>query len=122
MATILVVEDSNENAQLVITAMESRGYEVVWVKDGETAVQVTQKLLPDLILMDLRLPRLNGWEATRLIRQDGRTANIPIFAISVEAKGDDRQRAFDAGCDEYFSKPFSVNDLRGAVADYIGTP
>lgn len=122
MSVILVVEDSNENAQLMITAMESRGYEVVWVKDGDAAVDVARQILPALILMDLRLPGKDGWQATREIRADARVGTIPIFAISVEAKSDDRPRALAAGCNEYFAKPFSIIELRDAVKQYIGAP
>ncbi len=122
MSVILVVEDSNENAQLIITAMESRGYEVVWVKDGDAAVELTRQIQPALVLMDLRLPGKDGWQATREIREDPDTRTIPIFAISVEAKSDDRPRAFAAGCNEYFAKPFSIIELRDAVKHYIGTP
>lgn len=122
MSVILVVEDSNENAQLMITAMESRGYEVVWVKDGDAAVDVARQIQPALILMDLRLPGKDGWQATREIRADARVGTIPIFAISVEAKSDDRPRALAAGCNEYFAKPFSIIELRDAVKQYIGAP
>ncbi|MEQ8672701.1 MAG: response regulator [Aggregatilineales bacterium] len=122
MSVILVVEDSHENAQLIITAMESRGYEVVWVKDGNTAIDAALQVRPELILMDLRLPEKDGWQATYEIRNNPHLSHIPIIAISVEAKSDDRARAFDAGCNEYFSKPFSVVELREAVAHYIGMP
>ena len=120
MSVILVVEDSNENAQLIITAMESRGYEVVWVKDGNAVIDVALEVHPALILMDLRLPGKDGWQATHEIRNNPQLSQIPIIAVSVEAKSDDRARAFDAGCNEYFSKPFSVMELREVVAQYIG--
>ena len=93
---------------------------MVWVRDGESAVHTARELRPDLILMDLRLPGMNGWDAIQQIRTDALLQNIPIIAISVEAKGDDRRRAFDAGCNEYFSKPFSIVELRNAVQKYIG--
>ncbi len=119
MATILLVEDSKENAQLIITALENRGYEVVWVNNGNTVVNAIYEVDPDLILIDLRLPGKDGWAVIREIRGNSKIAYIPIIAVAVEAKSNDRPRAFNAGCDEFMPKPFRISELRQLVKQYI---
>jgi CheY-like chemotaxis protein len=121
MATILVVEDSESNAQLVQSALEIRGYEVVCVRTGEDGLDAARTLIPDLILMDLRLPDgLDGWETIRRIRLDPNLRHTPIIVTSVEILPDDRQRAYDAGCDVYYPKPFDIGELRQRILEYIG--
>lgn len=121
MPTVLVIEDALANAHMIKAALEPRGYAVACAYDGISGWAMAQEIQPDLILLDLRLPgELDGWELIRLVRQSALLGSVPIIVTSVEILPDDRQRAIDAGCDIYYSKPFKISDLREQVARYIG--
>lgn len=124
MSTILVIDDSKSNAQLVKIALEANGYDVVCIHNGHDGLAFTEQYQPDLIILDLRLPgsRYDGWELIGIIRENPTIANTPIIVTSVEINANDRQRAYEAGCDVYFAKPFSVKALREQIMEYIGTP
>ena len=111
MPKILLVEDNEMNRDMLSRRLERRGYEVVMAMDGEQAVALAQSAAPDLILMDMSLPVLNGWDATRCIKGSPATQSIPIIALTAHAMADDRERAMAAGCDEYDTKPVDLERL-----------
>ncbi len=105
MAKILLVEDNEMNRDMLSRRLQRKGYEVVLAVDGEQGINMATSARPDLILMDLSLPVIDGWEATRRIKSQAETTDIPIIALTAHAMEDDRRRALDAGCDDYDSKP-----------------
>ena len=111
MPKILLVEDNEMNRDMLSRRLERRGYEVVMAMDGEQAVALAQSAAPDLILMDMSLPVLNGWDATRRIKGATATHSIPIIALTAHAMTDDREKAMAAGCDEYDTKPVDLERL-----------
>jgi|TARA_B100001013_G_C24464357_1_gene384844 CheY-like chemotaxis protein len=112
---ILVVEDNEMNRDMVGRRLERRGYEVVVAVDGQEGVDMAHSENPDLILMDLSLPVLNGWEATRQLKQDTKTNGIPIIALTAHAMASDRESAIEAGCDDYDTKPLEFSRLIGKI-------
>ena len=115
MQKILVVEDNEMNRDMVGRRLERRGYEVVVAVDGQEGVDMAHSENPDLILMDLSLPVLNGWEATRQLKQDTKTNGIPIIALTAHAMASDRESAIEAGCDDYDTKPLEFSRLIGKI-------
>lgn len=111
MAKILLVEDNEMNRDMLSRRLERRGYEVVIAEDGAQGVEMAGRTRPDLILMDMSLPVLSGWDATRQLKSADATRYIPIIALTAHAMNEDRQRAFEAGCDEYESKPVELPQL-----------
>ena len=105
MITILLVEDNELNRDMLSRRLERRGYRVLIAVDGKQGVHMAKSEVPDLILMDMSLPVLDGWEATRLIKSAAETQTIPIIALTAHAMSGDRERALDAGCDDYDTKP-----------------
>lgn len=105
MARILIVEDNEMNRDMLSRRLTRRGYEVLIAVDGEQAVTMAQSEKPDLILMDMVLPVLDGWEATRRIKADHATCNIPVIALTAYTIGGAQEKCFEAGCDSYESKP-----------------
>jgi two-component system cell cycle response regulator DivK len=108
---ILVVEDNRDNMTLITDILESLNYDVIAAFDGKHGVQIAQSEQPDLILMDLSLPLMDGWTATREIKGIASIKTIPIIALTAHAMAGDRERALDAGCDDYITKPINVPDL-----------
>ena len=115
MQKILVVEDNEMNRDMVGRRLERRGYEVVVAVAGQEGVDMAHSENPDLILMDLSLPVLNGWEATRQLKQDTKTNGIPIIALTAHAMASDRESAIEAGCDDYDTKPLEFSRLIGKI-------
>ena len=111
MATILVVEDNEPSRDALARRLERRGYRIVLAADGLEAVAVARASRPDLILMDLGLPGIDGWEATRRLKADGATYHIPIIVLSAHAMTNDRQQALAAGGDEFDTKPVRFQQL-----------
>ncbi|MGI9331774.1 MAG: response regulator [Gammaproteobacteria bacterium] len=105
MATILYIEDNDDNAYMLSRRLARAGYAVQVAGDGERGLDLAHESLPDLILMDLSLPGLDGWEAARRLKANERTAAVPIIAVSSHAMSGDRERALAAGCDDYDIKP-----------------
>ena len=105
MAKILLVEDNEMNRDMLSRRLERRGHEVVCAGDGAEGVAVAQREGPALILMDMSLPVLDGWEATRQLKADPATSGIPIIALTAHAMSDDREHALSAGCNDYDTKP-----------------
>ena len=115
MTTLLLVEYNELNRDMQARRLERKGFEVLIAVDGWQGVEVATEKLPDLILMDLNLPFLNGWEATRRLKGAPETRKIPIIALTAHATSDDREKAMEAGCDEYLSKPINQERLREVV-------
>lgn len=109
-ATILVVEDVEINRDLLLQLLED-DYQVVTASDGAEGVEATRRIRPDLVLMDLSLPKMDGWEATRTIKADPELKHIPVIALTAHAMPGDEQKARAAGCDDYLSKPIDEDLL-----------
>ncbi len=105
MSRILYVEDNDDNIYMLQNRLKRQGFEVLIARDGASGVEIARSERPDLILMDLGLPVLDGWEAARLLKADPATCGIPLIALSAHAMSGDRTQALDAGCDEYDVKP-----------------
>ncbi len=120
MSKILLVEDNEINRDMLSRRLSRRGFEVVSAIDGEQGVMVAQTELPDLILMDMSLPVLDGWEATRQIKSMGATQQIPIIALTAHAMSGDRERCLDAGCDDYDTKPVELPRLLEKIHALLG--
>jgi two-component system cell cycle response regulator DivK len=113
---ILYVEDNDDNIYMLKHRLERRDFEVLVAHDGQTGIEAAREHRPDLILLDLGLPVLDGWEAARLLKEDERTRSIPIIALSAHAMDGDRARALAAGCDEYGTKPVDFKHLLNKIA------
>jgi two-component system, cell cycle response regulator DivK len=116
---ILVVEDNLKNRKLVRDVLRHSGYDVLEATTGEDGVRMARDLAPDLILMDLQLPGIDGVEALRLIRAEPETRQVPAVAVTAFAMPEDRQRAFDSGFNGYVPKPISVRSLPQQVHDFL---
>jgi len=115
MTKILYVEDNDDNIYMITRRLSRHGYEVIIAKDGEEGMAMVRSETPALILMDLDLPVLDGWEATRRLKASDETSHIPIIAVSAYAMVGDRKRAIAAGCDDFFSKPVDLKGLLGRI-------
>jgi CheY-like chemotaxis protein len=115
MPKILIVEDNEENRDSLARRLERRGYSVILAVDGGAGVTKAQDEHPDVILMDLNLPDVDGWEATRIIKANSQTASIPVIALTAHAVAGDEQRALQAGCNDYHSKPVEFTRLLGQI-------
>ena len=119
MTRILVVEDTPDNRQILRDLLTSAGYEVIEAINGAEGVAAAIEHLPDLILMDIQLPVLDGYEATRRIKAHTATAKIPIIAVTSYALSGDETKAREAGCDGYVAKPFSPRQLLARVREFL---
>ena len=120
MKKILLVEDNEMNRDMLSRRLLRNGYEVLLAVDGEQAVNVATADLPDLVLMDMSLPVIDGWEATRRIKAAAPTAHIPIIALTAHAMAGDREKAITAGCDDYDTKPIELERLIGKIEALLG--
>ncbi|TMJ52550.1 MAG: response regulator [Alphaproteobacteria bacterium] len=111
MTKILLVEDNEMNRDMLSRRLVRKGFEVVMAIDGEQAVALAQSELPDLILMDMSLPVIDGWEATRRVKAADATSAIPIIALTAHAMSGDREKTLKAGCDDYDTKPIEMPRL-----------
>jgi two-component system cell cycle response regulator DivK len=116
---ILVVEDQADNRQILHDLLTSAGYEVIHAENGEAALASAAAQRPDLILMDIQLPRLDGYEVTRRLKADPVLRAIPIIAVTSYALSDDEGKARAAGCDAYVSKPYSTRALLAKIREYV---
>ena len=115
MKKILLIEDNELNRDMLSRRLQKRGYEVVMAADGETGVAMAQADAPGLILMDVSLPGIDGWEATRRLRAAPETRHIPIVALTAYTTSGDREKALDAGCDDFDTKPIDLPRLLGKI-------
>jgi two-component system, cell cycle response regulator DivK len=120
MAKILYVEDNEDNVYMLRGRLERAGFDVIVATDGEQGVAMAAAEAPALILMDLRLPVLDGWEATRRLKARPETAVIPVIALSAHAMAGDRERAIAAGCDDYDTKPVDFPRLLDKIRAALG--
>lgn len=111
MPLVLLVEDNELNRDMLSRRLDRRAYTVAVARDGAEGVQLARHLLPDIILMDMSLPEIDGWEATRRLKSEAATCRIPIIALTAHAMPEDRGKARDAGCDEYETKPVDLGSL-----------
>jgi len=116
---ILIVEDNMDTYELVRFILEKNGFETFLAMNGRDGVNAATKQRPDLIIMDLSMPEMDGWTAMRLIKSDPAISSIPMIALTAHALPSDRKRAFDAGCDEYITKPMDLIDLLDTVKSWI---
>ena len=120
LKTILLVEDNEDNLVVYRTILEHVGYRVVEARDGEEGVARAREQMPDLILMDISIPKMDGWEATQRLKADDATKAIPIIALTAHALEEDRQKAIQAGCDGYLAKPVEPRRVVQEVERFVG--
>lgn len=122
MARILLVEDNEMNRDMLSRRLERKGYQIIMAVDGNEGVQKAQTDNPDLILMDMSLPVLDGWEATKIIKAFPATQNIPVIALTAHAMAGDREKALEAGCDDYDTKPIELPRLLEKIEKLLSKP
>ncbi len=120
MLRILLVEDNEMNRDMLSRRLQRKGYEVLIAVDGEAGVKMAAAERPDLILMDMSLPSVDGWEATRRVKGLPETASIPVIALTAHVMAGDRDKAIEAGCDDYDSKPIDFERLLGKIQALLG--
>ena len=121
MATILLVEDNEMNRDMLSRRLSRQGYQVIVAADGAQGHQLAQQERPDIILMDMSLPIMDGWEVTRLLKAESATASIPIVALTAHAMTGDREKALDAGCDDYDTKPIEFPRLLKKIQTFLNS-
>lgn len=119
MALLLVVEDNEMNADMLIRRLNRQGFQTAWAVNGLQALEMLEQLHPALILMDLSLPEMDGYQATRIIK-GGPLRNIPVIALTAHALLEDQQKALSAGCDDYETKPINFPQLLSKIHDHLG--
>ena len=119
MPKILLVEDNEMNRDMLSRRLQRRGYSVVNAEDGEKGLLLARSEAPDLILMDISLPAMDGWEVTRLLKANPSTCHIPIIALTAHAWVTDRDKAFEAGCDDYDTKPVEFGRLSDKIENLL---
>ncbi|HET6229857.1 MAG TPA: response regulator [Longimicrobiaceae bacterium] len=120
--TVLLVEDNEDNRMIYSTALRHFGFAVVEAFDGEQGIELAQEHNPAVILMDVTMPGIDGWEATRRIKAIPQTAHIPVIALTARAFGEDRRTAAEAGCDGFLTKPIAPREVVDAVRKALGQP
>jgi two-component system, cell cycle response regulator DivK len=116
---ILIVEDNDLNRDMLSRRLVRRGFQVVVAADGAAGVEAAIRERPDLVLMDMSLPVVDGWQATRMIKADPATSAIPVMALTAHALKEDRERALEAGCDEFETKPVDLDRLLGKIESLL---
>jgi two-component system cell cycle response regulator DivK len=116
---ILVVDDNNDSRELVVKVLKNKGYEMIEAIDGEEALEKAMSEKPDLILLDISIPKLNGYEVTKRLKSLEEVKDIPVVALTAHAMKGDRAKALEAGCEGYISKPINVRDLPAQVKSYM---
>jgi CheY-like chemotaxis protein len=119
MAKILLVEDNEMNRDMLSRRLVRSGYEVMMAMQGEEGVALARTASPDIVLMDMSLPVLDGWEATRLLKSDPATREIPVIALTAHAMSGDREKAREAGCDDFDTKPVEYARLLSKIEDLL---
>ena len=111
MPRVLLVEDNEMNRDMLSRRLIRRGFEVIFAVDGQQGVDLARSERPDIILMDMSLPVIDGWEATRRVKADNTTRSVPVIGLTAHAMSGDRERAIEAGCDDYDTKPVELDRL-----------
>jgi hypothetical protein len=119
MAKILIVEDNEMNRDMLSRRLERRGFAIVMAMDGQQGVDMARSEKPDLILMDMSLPVMDGWTATQAIKADADLAKIPVIALTAHAMAGDREKAMAAGCDDYDTKPIELPRLLEKIGKFL---
>lgn len=120
MTRILLVEDNEMNRDMLSRRLKRNGYEVVIAIDGQQGVDMAASEAPDLILMDMSLPVIDGWEATRRVKANEATRGIPVIALTAHAMAGDREKAMEAGCEDYDTKPVEITRLLDKITSLLG--
>ena len=120
MTTILLVEDNELNRDMLSRRLSRKGFDVQFALDGQEAVEKAKTLMPDLVLMDIGLPVLDGYDATRAIKSDDSTKSIPVIALTAHAMAEDRKQCLDAGCNDFDTKPIDLPRLLGKIHALLG--
>jgi CheY-like chemotaxis protein len=120
MTKILLVEDNEMNRDMLSRRLTRRGFEVIFAVNGQEGVDLAVSERPDIILMDMSLPVLDGWEATRRVKADDATRNVPIIGLTAHAMSGDREKAIEAGCDDYDTKPVEIERLIDKIERLLG--
>jgi two-component system cell cycle response regulator DivK len=121
MAKILLVEDNEMNRDMLSRRLERKGFDVLIAVDGKQGGETAKAELPDLVLMDMSLPEIDGWEASRLLKADEATKGTPIIALTAHAMEGDREKALEAGCDDYDTKPVEFKRLLSKIEERLGS-
>ena len=121
MTKILYVEDNEDNVYMLSRRLKRKGFEIVVAVDGEQGVEMATSEKPDLILMDLSLPKMDGWTATKRIKSNNDLKSIPIIALSAHAMEEHKQRAIESGCNDYDTKPVDIERLLSKISAQLGT-
>lgn len=119
---IVVVDDNLLSCDMLTRRLRRKGYEVLTASDGDEAIAVAEREIPDLILMDMSLPKKDGWTATRILKQGEKTKNIPVIALTAHAMSGDREKALEAGCDDYDTKPVDLRRLIKKMSAFVPEP
>jgi two-component system, cell cycle response regulator DivK len=121
MAKVLLIEDNEMNRDMLSRRLIRRGFQVVFAMDGQQGVDLARSERPDIILMDMSLPVIDGWEATRRVKADDATRSVPVIGLTAHAMAGDREKAIEAGCDDYDTKPVELDRLIGKIERLLGT-
>lgn len=119
MARVLIVEDNELNRDMLSRRLQRRGYDILVATDGEQGVELARSEPVDVVLMDMSLPGLDGWEATKLLKADAATAKLPVIALTAHAMSSDREKAMESGCDDYDTKPVDLVRLLGKIENWL---
>lgn len=122
MPRILLVDDMDDNRDMLTRRLQKRGYEVLCAVDGAQACEIAAAEKPDLILMDMQMPVMDGYEATRIIKAKASTSGIPVVGLTAHAMAGDREKALEAGCDDYEAKPINFSQLLGTMQTLLEKP
>ena len=120
MTKVLLVEDNEMSCDMLSRRLIRRGFEVVFAVDGKQGVDAARREKPDIILMDMSLPIMDGWEATRCVKSDDATRGVPVIGLTARAMSGDREKAIEAGCDDYDTKPVELDRLIGKIERLLG--
>jgi two-component system cell cycle response regulator DivK len=120
MAKVLVVEDNEMNRDMLSRRLMRRGFQVIFAVDGQQGIDLARSERPDIILMDMSLPVIDGWEATRRVKSDDATRGVPVIGLTAHAMAGDREKAIEAGCDDYDTKPVELERLIGKMERLLG--
>ena len=121
MTKVLLVEDNEMNRDMLSRRLIRRGFQVVFAMDGQQGIDLAHSERPDIILMDMSLPVIDGWEATRRLKADDSTRSVPVIGLTAHAMSGDREKAIEAGCDDYDTKPVELDCLIGKIERLLGT-
>jgi two-component system cell cycle response regulator DivK len=121
MTKVLLVEDNEMNRDMLSRRLIRRGFQVVFAMDGQQGIDLARSERPDVILMDMSLPVIDGWEASRRLKADEATRSVPLIGLTAHAMSGDREKAIEAGCDDYDTKPVELDRLIGKIERLLGT-